>query len=107
MTYTEQLNEMEAEIMRLGALRNHQVEDSDNWWSYQHRITELTNRMLALEASVPQLEAADREIRYADWIVQQAQQRADHDMDLLWRVAKVFGLAGLLGLVISVLWVAT
>lgn len=105
--YDEQLAQFEAEILRLGALRNNQVLETDPWWHYQNLITDKTTLMLALERAVPELEGLDDEIAAATRRMHRAQRDADHYMDLLWRVVKWSGIPGLLGVMLSAAWAPT
>lgn len=105
--YAEQLAAMEAEIMRLGALRNNQVDQDNQWWNYQNRITVKTAQMLALEEAIPGLEALDDEIAEVTLRAQKAQRDADNYMDMLWRIVKFTGIPGLLGAMLSAAWTPT
>lgn len=104
MTYRDELDEMKTEIHDLAALRNAQAPNTEHWWHYQDRITELTGDMRALESLLPTLEAADREMERAKRAMDLAQADADGAMDALWRVVKWSGGIGLFGVLVALLW---
>lgn len=102
--YDQQLAELEAEILRLTALRNGQEPGSPTHTIYQDRITAHTRVLLALEVSLDDLRAADIRLARAQWALNRVQGIADRDMETTWRTVMISGAIGAVGLVITGVW---
>ncbi|WP_017972402.1 hypothetical protein [Actinopolyspora halophila] len=82
-TYRDQIEQQQAEIMRLMNLRDAQDEESEHRGVFQQRITAVTDSMLLLEANLPRLEQLDSELETARQRLEQARQehaaRLEHE----------------------------
>lgn len=104
-SYDDVVEELEAEVLHLAALKAAQDPGSSAAQAYQDRINVLTARALALQAARSDLERFDRQIASARLEAKRAKANAGHAMDTAWLVARLFGVPGLLGLLLCFIWV--